>query len=525
MIAKYYSKWKFVLMNVLGLISCAENIVMAYMVGTLTNIASSGKISRLPKFILLVVIFFVIVFLAKIAYNYLKNDAIKQTNSTLRTKVFAGMMRESTADNTSALGFLTNDFKLLETNRFGAEINIIMYACTLVLSMGYALYINWLLTLLFFIGSVIPMAASSFFQKPIQNASTKWTDANDTYVNQTKNFLAGTDSVKLYDREQQAVAKNGGFVKRLERALAKMNLLSDDSQAVVMVVAEVGTFLVPFVVGVYLIAQKQTTIGALFSIVQLSNSFVNPILAILDERNHLSTTKGIVAKVKKYIAKADEKQPAAVTDFQQDVAFTGIDLARNKEKLANGINLEITKGQKTAVVGPSGSGKSTLFQFMMYGKFGQADKIMVDGKEYQAGEITKLFAYASQAPVIFADNLWFNLTLGADIPKERVNEVCGALELGEIVQDKGYDYNLGDNADQLSGGQLARIELARAILSKRPVLLLDEINASLDKVTSDAIHKYLLDSDLTFVEVIHHYEPGELANYDQVVDFKNYPAQ
>lgn len=91
-----------------------------------------------------------------------------------------------------------------------------------------------------------------------------------------------------------------------------------------------------------------------------------------------------------------------------------------------------------------------------------------------------------------------------------------------MVKEKGFDYQLGDNADQLSGGQLARIELARAILAKRPILLLDEVNASLDKTTSQAIHNYLFDSDFTFIEVIHHYEPAELKRYDAVIDFNNY---
>lgn len=57
---------------------------------------------------------------------------------------------------------------------------------------------------------------------------------------------------------------------------------------------------------------------------------------------------------------------------------------------------------------------------------------------------------------------------------------------------------------------------------KRPVLLLDEINASLDKKTSDIIHKYLLASKLTFIEVIHHYEEDELKQYDEILDLKEH---
>lgn len=133
-----------------------------------------------------------------------------------------------------------------------------------------------------------------------------------------------------------------------------------------------------------------------------------------------------------------------------------------------------------------------------------------------------MFSYASQAPVIFADSLLFNLTLGESISREKVEKICDKLDLRNLIKEKGLDYQLGEEADKLSGGQLARIELARAILMTRPVLLLDEINASLDKKTSELIHQYLLNSNLTFIEVIHHYEKDDLNRYDKILDLEDY---
>lgn len=133
-----------------------------------------------------------------------------------------------------------------------------------------------------------------------------------------------------------------------------------------------------------------------------------------------------------------------------------------------------------------------------------------------------MFSYASQAPVIFTDSLLFNLTLGENISREKVEKICNKLDLRNLIKEKGLNYQLGEEADKLSGGQLARIELARAILMAHPVLLLDEINASLDKKTSELIHQYLLNSNLTFIEVIHHYEKDDLNRYDKILDLKDY---
>ncbi|NRN90173.1 Protein glycosylation K [Lactobacillus helveticus] len=270
-----------------------------------------------------------------------------------------------------------------------------------------------------------------------------------------------------------------------------------------------------------MVVNGQTTLGTLFAIVQLSNSFVNPILAILEDCNKLSTTKKIDIKAEKYIAEGEKAEDISKNDFIQ-LEVDDLTLIRKDQELAKHLNLKIKAGQKVAVIGPSGAGKSTLLQYLMTGKFGQAKDIILNNKQVKTGEFASIFSYASQSPVIFADTLRFNLTLGADISQEMVLKICTKLGLDNMVKEKGWDYSLGDNADQLSGGQLARIELARAILVKQPVLLLDEINASLDKKTSDQIHDYLLESDLTFVEVIHHYEPEELQRYDQVIDLEQF---
>lgn len=296
MIARYYTKWKLAALVILGIVASTQNIVMAYVLETMTNALADKNLHELPRMFLVALILFLIVLVAELGYNYLKNDAVREVNTLLRAKILAGMLETSKEDNASALGFLTNDFKLLETNRFNAEINIVFYFVTVALSLIYAIYINMILTVFFLIGSTLPILVSALLQKPICKASNQWTEANSRYVSQIKNILAGTDSLKLYHKQANAVDENLPKISWLEQTLCKMNLLSNNIQTVVGFVGIYGTFVIPAYLGGLMVLHGQTTMGVLFAIVQLSNSFVNPLMQILEERNHLSATKDIVKK-------------------------------------------------------------------------------------------------------------------------------------------------------------------------------------------------------------------------------------
>lgn len=88
-----------------------------------------------------------------------------------------------------------------------------------------------------------------------------------------------------------------------------MNLLNNNANSCINVIANIGTFVLPFLLGIYLVLRGQTTLGALFSIVQLSNAFVNPILILLQERNNFSTTRPIVEKSQSVPEGCGKKEP------------------------------------------------------------------------------------------------------------------------------------------------------------------------------------------------------------------------
>lgn len=517
MLLKYCSKLNLLALSVTGILASTQGVIMAFIVGTLTNFGTSRSLNNLQLFLTQAIVLLLIVFVAQLLFNRLKANTIKSINVLLRRKIFLGMIECSTDNESNKLSFLTNDLKMIEENEINAEISIGMSAYILLISICYALYLNWLITLIFLFGSLIPMLISGLFQKKIEFCSKEWSSTNQSYVTQMANFLNGADTIRLYNGQKSASEKSISTIIPLEESLSRLNVSKWNANSITGFIANIFTFLFPFLIGIILVINGKTSLGSLFAIVQLANSFINPIMIILNERNNLSSAQPIVVKVNKYFNLSNRDKNNAI--HFNDLTFNNISLSINNKLLLSNLNIDIHKGDKIAIIGPSGYGKSTLAEFMMYGKNGSAN-IQLNGKTVSAGSFLNLFAYSKQKPVIFADNLLFNLTLGKNIAKKEIFQVCEALHIDKLITEKSLEYNLGDNADNLSGGQLARVSLARAILANRDILILDEINASLDKESDQYVHDYLLNSNKTVIEIIHHYDESQLAKYNHVIDLK-----
>lgn len=108
MLFKYSNKFRFVLMIIFGLIASFQNIIMANVVQTLTNIATNKNWDKIAQFLTIIIAALVVTLIASLVFNKLKTSAIKETNTYLRTHILGGMLEESKDENSDSLGFLTN---------------------------------------------------------------------------------------------------------------------------------------------------------------------------------------------------------------------------------------------------------------------------------------------------------------------------------------------------------------------------------------------------------------------------------
>lgn len=181
-----------------------------------------------------------------------------------------------------------------------------------------------------------------------------------------------------------------------------------------------------------------------------------------------------------------------------DVVFEDVSFAYDNHQVIRGVSLHAPQGATTALIGPSGCGKTTMLRLMSRLYDYDQGRITIGGQDVKEIDPDTLYQHIS---MVFQDVQLFNNTVMENIRIGRIDasdeEVLKAAQLAhvdEIVQrlPQGYQTMIGENGSRLSGGERQRISIARAFLKDAPIILLDEISASLDVENERAVQQSLL---------------------------------
>ena len=212
----------------------------------------------------------------------------------------------------------------------------------------------------------------------------------------------------------------------------------------------------------------------------------------------------------------------------ENVHFTYSDTTEEEEgggtKALRGVDLTIPAGKTTALVGPSGSGKSTMVDLIPRLRTPQEGRILFDGVPQSELDVASLRAgvsYAPQQPQLFnvsiADHIRYAKPDATDAEIRDAARLANAEGFIETLRD-GYDTLLGENGAKLSGGQRQRIDLARALVRRAPILILDEPTANLDAESEmlfrEALAAIRRETDITVILIGHRLTT--VTNSDQI---------
>ncbi len=212
--------------------------------------------------------------------------------------------------------------------------------------------------------------------------------------------------------------------------------------------------------------------------------------------------------------------------FTNTIKLENINFSYDKKKnILENFSLEIKKGDKIGVFGSSGSGKSTLINLISGLLTSTTGKVMIDNNQESNFIITNL-SLVSQSPFFLNDTIRENLTFSmtnANISNNEIYEVLNELDLKHLIQklEFGLDTTIGERGSKFSGGQLQRLNIARAMIKKTELLILDEATNALDKKTEEKILKYIFRIFAKKTIILISHDKNVLKNCDKIITLGN----
>ncbi|MEE6715800.1 ABC transporter ATP-binding protein, partial [Schleiferilactobacillus harbinensis] len=530
---RYGKKWQVGLYLLISIFSSISNVGNAWITTRFFTAATTRNTSLFMSSVELGLGIFVSWGVAQWLLKTMRAVIVRTVNLRVKTLLIQYLVDDAPLKTNSgqSISLMTNDLKLLETNGILNELFILRDMLTFVGALIGAFYLDWFISLAFFIGNLLPMGISSLMQKTISRASQHWSQANAAWTGQLKDFLAGLDTARAYQANGAVKKRTGTLAKTLENRLFHMNFLIGTVSASGLTALMVLGVLLPYGLGMGRVIQGTLTLASFMGIVQLSNDLRNPLLDALDAYNQRNAAKPVLNRIR-----MAEKSMATATDAGQALPQTAANsllIEHATVKIANrtilhDITLHITPGEKVLLMAPSGFGKSTLLRVL------QGEIPLASGTYSVAGipantvnrvALRQHFGLVKQTPFLFNDTLRYNITLGAEFSDAAVMTAVQTAGLSTLVADKGLDYQVVENGQNLSGGQIQRIEIARALLRQRPVLLADEATSALDDQLADQVRREFLSGPETLIEVGHQVPAAIQAQYDRVIHLDQLSAQ
>ena len=426
------------------------------------------------------------------------------------------------------MSVLSADISLLEDVISDSSTSIVRITITFAMAAILLSFMSVKLTLMLFSPLVLIIPMVIWFATRVQRKYRNQRESTGSIVSILENVLGGITVMQAYNAQDFEKLRVNSESERYRDQAISASFIRNRFIPGIYLVAGIAFGLI-VTAGGWVLESGEITIGEYVTFLLISTRMTFPLFILGALLNQIQRGEAAARRVFAIVdlepSIVDHPDSIPLEDPIKSVIFDDVtfEYPSSDTNVLNGISFEAKPGDFIGIMGHTGAGKSTILKLIERFYEPQSGRILVNGVDINNLKIDSIRArigFVSQDPFLFFGTIRDNIAYAREASEEEIEEALHAAGAKEFVMNlpEGIDTEVGDRGVKLSGGQKARISLARALLTKPDLLILDEASAALDAETEQRIQNSLFssnDADRMTIAVAHRL--ATIRNADEIL--------
>lgn len=533
-----FNRLNFILLNVINIIYSFLSIYLILISKHVIDAATTGTSTELKNYIIqLIIVALVAISLRAILASI---DAVTRAKLEISFKqdILGNIIKRNYEKITKfhsgdLMTRIISDVDVIIDTLVSLIPNILSMITKLICAVILLFQISRQFVGILLLGGIVLFIVINLFKPYLKNIHKKVQEASSNVRLFFKEVFENILVIKIFQAENLILAKSHELQTKKYNIQMKQRTISIASNTGLNIIFQI-VYIYALIWSAYNLFMKNITVGGLTSIVQLVTQIQAPIISLSRSVQNVFHMIGSAERIIELenIEKdviVNEIDSKKLYDNLDSIVMEDIDFTYKNKQIFNKLNLTVKKGQNIVIYGESGIGKSTLLKLILgiiQKNSGEIYFHLKDGNKQPINVDTRnMFSYVPQGKLILSGTIRENITFVnpniSDADLEKALEVsCCKSFINQL--EKGLDTKIGERGSGLSEGQIQRISIARAIASKAPILILDEITSSLDSKTEEEVINNIKNlQNITCIIVTHRNSIAKLCDKEYVVEDKN----
>lgn len=531
--------WVFLGFILLSLASNLEQYFLTRLIERFSRIVSYNDGTLIRSTIIFFILWAVIFFALRISRSRLKARISYLWNVRVKKELMENILTRDpvyfeSKDKASYISLFNNDLKFIEENYLFSVDWIISNLVLLLVCLAYGFTINIEITMIIFVFGIIVMLISKFISSLSSNENEKYMKSLNSYNEILNDGFYGYKTLLSFNKTGNFLRKFGKRTKDNEKIHEKSLFLNSSRISVINISSMILQTFLMLLSALFVYWGK---IEAFYFPVLLSlmNIIIWPMQEIADSYGNIISTRKIRERILKDFAFDEEEFPdkprihKEIAGENSDIYFDKVKFSYGSKEILEKASFVIHNKDHVIISGASGTGKSTIFKLITKELRPNDGNIFITGKNIDnqsREEIYEKISIVAQKPMIFRDSILANIVLFEDeseIDFEKLNDSIKRSGLSPLIDNlkEGYNTIIKDAGSNLSGGEMQRIEIARALYKDSPIILIDEATSALDLKMARDIEEIFANLDKTLVSISHRRDIDYSKYYGKIIEIKD----